>query len=354
MQSHQLKQIVEPLLAWYHTNKRDLPWRKNNAPYRVWISEIMLQQTRVETVIPYYERFMKHYPTIPSLAASKDEVLLKLWEGLGYYSRAKNLKKAAQIICSQYHGNFPEQYNDILALPGIGAYTAGAISSISFEQAKAAVDGNVLRVITRLTGDNQDITDIGFRRQITTELEKIYPAQKRGDFTQSLMELGAVICVPNGLPKCPTCPLSSLCSAYQSGTQLQYPVKKQKAARKVEEITVLVLQCQNKIAVRKREKKGVLSGMWELPNWNGFFTEKQVFEQLAGLQPQFDIHKSSIGQKERLKHIFTHIEWHMECMQIACDKEYTFHDIIWVTTEELASEIALPTAFRKVYKKLCQ
>lgn len=352
MKSNELKQIVTPLLDWYHTNKRDLPWRKNTDPYRIWVSEIMLQQTRVETVIPYYERFMQHYPTISSLAASKDEELLKLWEGLGYYSRAKNLKKASQIICDEYQGHFPEQYNDILTLPGIGAYTAGAISSISFEQAKAAVDGNVLRVITRLTEIGHDITDIGFRRQITAELEKIYPTRQRGDFTQSLMELGAVICIPNGLPKCSQCPLHVLCGAYQHGTQLQYPVKKQKAARKVEKLTVLVLQYQDKIAVRKREKKGILSDMWELPNWNGFFTKKQILEQLAQLQPQFDMHRSIICQEERLKHIFTHIEWHMECVLIECDTEYELDNIIWVTHDELATKIALPTAFRKVYEKM--
>lgn len=304
MQSNELKQIVAPLLNWYHTNKRDLPWRKNTDPYGVWISEIMLQQTRVETVIPYYEHFMEHYPTISSLAASKDEELLKLWEGLGYYSRAKNLKKASQIICNQYHGYFPKQYDDILALPGIGAYTAGAIASISFEQAKAAVDGNVLRVITRLTENGHDITDIAFRRQITAELEKIYPTRQRGDFTQSLMELGAVVCIPNGLPKCSQCPLHVLCGACQNGTQLQYPIK------------------------------------------------KQILEQLAQMQPQFDMHRSIICQKERLKHIFTHIEWHMECMLIECAAEYELDNIIWVTHEELEAKIALPTAFRKVYEKM--
>lgn len=352
MQSNQLKQIVIPLLDWYHTNKRDLPWRKNTDPYRVWVSEIMLQQTRVETVIPYYERFMEHYPTIPTLAVCTDEELLKLWEGLGYYSRARNLKKAAQVICAEYQGCFPTQYKDILALPGIGAYTAGAISSISFEQAKAAVDGNVLRVITRLTENSQDIMDTCFRKQITEELEKIYPIRQRGDFTQSLMELGAVICVPNGLPKCSECPLHVLCGACQNGTQLHYPIKKQKAARKVEEITVLVLQYQDKIAVRKREKKGILSDMWELPNWNGFFTDTQILKQLARLQPQFDIQKNIICKKERLRHIFTHIEWHMECLLIACDTEYELDGIIWATHEELAEKIALPTAFRKVYDRL--
>lgn len=349
MQSNQLEQITAPLLDWYHANKRELPWRKDISPYRVWISEIMLQQTRVEAVLPYYERFMERYPTITALAEGDDEELLKLWEGLGYYSRAKNLKKAAQLICSKYHGQFPEQFEDILALPGIGTYTAGAVSSIAFEQARAAVDGNVLRVITRLTENSQDITDTGFRRQVTEKLEKIYPAQERGNFTQSLMELGAVVCVPNGMPKCGECPLNFLCGAYQNGTQQKYPVKKKKAARRIEEITVLVLTCQGKIAVRKRNRKGVLSGMWELPNLDGFFTEEQLLRRLAEMNPKFDMRKIRIDRKERLRHIFTHIEWHMEGLLIECEEAYNVEESIWVTKEQLAAEIALPTAFRKVY-----
>lgn len=352
MQINQLNQIVTPLLEWYHANKRKLPWREDISPYRVWISEIMLQQTRVEAVLPYYERFMEHYPSVAALAACDDEELMKLWEGLGYYSRAKNLKKAAQLICTQYHGEFPERFEDILALPGIGAYTAGAISSIAFEQAHAAVDGNVLRVITRLTENSQDITDAGFRRQITEELEKVCPVQGRGDFTQSLMELGAVVCVPNGMPKCKECPLNALCSAFRNGTQLQYPVKKPKAPRKIEEKTVLVLRYRDRIAVRKRKKKGVLSGMWELPNLDGFFTEELLPRQLAETKPEFTADKLHIVRKERFKHIFTHIEWHMEGFLIACDAEYHDDGLIWVTQEQLASGIALPTAFRKVYDKL--
>lgn len=351
MESNQFEQIVAPLLDWYHTNKRNLPWRENISPYRVWVSEIMLQQTRVETVLPYYARFMERCPTVSALASCEDEELLKLWEGLGYYSRAKNLKKAAQIICTRYRGRFPEEYQDILALPGIGAYTAGAISSIAFEKAKAAVDGNVLRVATRLTENDQDITDPAFRVQITEELEKIYPVRERGNFTQSLMELGAVVCIPNGIPKCGDCPLSPLCGAFQNGTQLRYPVKKKKAERKIEELTVLILKCGDKIAVRKRDKKGVLYGMWELPNLNGFFTEQQLLQRLSELYPALGIHEIQSCQKERLRHIFTHIEWHMECLPIACEAESDGGGLSWVTGSQLATELALPTAFRKVYEK---
>ena len=229
MQNIELEKIVIPLLNWYYQNKRILPWRENQDPYRVWVSEIMLQQTRVEAVIPYYERFMERFPTIESLALCEEEVLFKLWEGLGYYSRAKNLKKAAQKIYAEYQGQFPDKFEDILNLPGIGSYTAGAVASIAFGQARAAVDGNVLRVITRLTEDGRDIMDAKFRKEMTEQLEKIYPPKECGDFTQSLMELGAVICVPNGAPKCEICPLGSLCGAFQNGTQVQYPVKKKEA-----------------------------------------------------------------------------------------------------------------------------
>ncbi|MDE7204321.1 MAG: A/G-specific adenine glycosylase [Lachnospiraceae bacterium] len=353
MENNLLEKIVEPLLDWYHKNSRCLPWRENREAYRVWVSEIMLQQTRVETVIPYYERFMKRFPTIASLAACEDEELFKLWEGLGYYSRARNLKKAAQVICAQHQGNFPEEFEEILALPGIGAYTAGAISSIAFEKAKAAVDGNVLRVITRLTQDSHDILDAKFRGQVTEELERIYPSEGRGDFTQSLMELGAVVCVPNGEPRCGECPLNSLCRAYGSGTQLQYPVKKKKIPRKVEQKTVLILQFQGKTALRKRDDKGILSGMWELPNIDGTLDEQRVRQWLAEKALAVKEVKTPVNSKKQLKHVFTHIEWHMTYWIVICENEGNDDEITWVTATQLENEIALPTAFKKVYRSAC-
>lgn len=353
MESSQLGKIVVPLLEWYRVNSRCLPWRMNRDAYRVWVSEIMLQQTRVETVIPYYERFMKRFPAIASLAACEDEELFKLWEGLGYYSRARNLKKAAQVICERYQGCFPAEYEKILALPGIGAYTAGAVSSIAFEQAKAAVDGNVLRVFTRLTQDNTDITDAKFRSRVTEELERIYPLVGRGDFTQSLMELGAVVCVPNGEPECGECPLQSLCGACSSGTQLQYPVKTKKAARRIEQKTVLILKCGDKVALRKREDKGILSGMWELPNIDGTLEELQVCEWLAARSIAVSKVRLPESGKRPLKHIFTHIEWHMACWVVTCENEGSDNGLTWVTAVELEQEIALPSAFKKVYQAYC-
>lgn len=351
MEKNQLGKIVTPLLDWYHENRRCLPWRENRDPYRVWVSETMLQQTRVDAVIPYYERFMRRFPTTASLASCEDEELFKLWEGLGYYSRARNLKKAAQIICTEYEGQFPKEYEKILALPGIGAYTAGAVSSIAFENAKAAVDGNVLRVITRLTQDKHDIMDAKFRSQVTEELEKVYPLEGRGDFTQSLMELGAVVCVPNGEPRCGECPLMSLCGACGSGTQLQYPVKKKKAPRRIEQKTVLILQYQDKTALRKRDDKGILSGMWELPNIDGTLNEQQVCEWLT--ERSFEVRevKTPAGGQRQLKHIFTHIEWHMTYWPVICENEGSDSKLTWVTESQMEKEIALPTAFRKVYQE---
>jgi len=352
MEYNQLGEIVTPLLDWYQNNRRHLPWREDREPYHVWISEIMLQQTRVEAVIPYYERFMKRLPTVASLAACEDEELFKLWEGLGYYSRARNLKKAAQAVCTYHQGIFPQKFEEILALPGIGAYTAGAISAIAFEQARAAVDGNVLRVITRLAQDGQDITDAKFRARITEELEKVYPLKGRGDFTQSLMELGAVVCVPNGKPKCEECPLRSKCGAYQNNTQLEYPVKKKKAARKIEVKTVLLLRCHDKIAIGKRENKGILSGMWELPNLEGNLTKEQICEWLNKQEITVKTIEKAVHCKQPLKHIFTHIEWHMVCWIIDCECAKRDDSFTWVTTSQLENEIALPTAFKKVYREI--
>lgn len=351
MEENQLGKIVVPLLEWYRGHSRCLPWRMDKEAYHVWVSEIMLQQTRVEAVIPYYERFMKRFPSIESLAASEDEELYKLWEGLGYYTRVRNLKKAAQVICERYQGRFPEEYEQILALPGIGAYTAGAVSSIAFEQVRAAVDGNVLRVITRLTQDETDITDAKFRNRITQELEKIYPQSGRGDFTQSLMELGAVVCVPNGEPRCGECPLQFLCGANHSGTQLKYPVKAKKTARKVEHKTVLILICQDRTALRKREDKGILSGMWELPNIDGALGEEQIREWL--LERSFVVNKiqAPACDKRQLKHIFTHVEWHMTCWIVICENEGSDNSLTWVTAAQLDQEIALPSAFKKVYRE---
>lgn len=297
----QLSQITEPLLAWYEKNARVLPWRENTDAYRVWVSEIMLQQTRVDTVIPYYERFLRRFPDVAALAAAPEQELLKMWEGLGYYSRVRNMQKAAQQICEKYNGIFPNEYEQLLSLPGIGAYTAGAVASIAWNKPYAAVDGNVLRVVTRLTADSREISDTKFKRN-TAALQEIYPVDKCGIFTQSLMELGAVVCMPNGTPRCTECPLQSLCSACAAGTQPAYPVKKKKAGRRIEEKTVLLMIHAGKLALQKRAKSGLLGGMWELPNLSG---KADIAQIKSGLK---SVESRTVGYKKAVRcATFSHI-----------------------------------------------
>ena len=256
-----LEQLPVLLLPWFAEHRRDLPWRRDREPYHVWLSEIMLQQTRVEAVRGYYLRFLERLPDIAALASAPEDVLLKLWEGLGYYSRVRNLQKAAQCVMEQHDGEFPQELSAIRALPGIGDYTAGAIASICFEAPTAAVDGNVLRVILRLTVCADSPADVRVRRRIGEELSAVYPAGHCGDFTQALMELGATVCLPNGAPQCEVCPLRSLCEAHAQGTELQFPTKPPKKPRRIEQRTVFVLQCGDRLAVCKRPSRGLLAGL---------------------------------------------------------------------------------------------
>lgn len=338
----QLSEIVSPLLSWYWKNARDLPWRKNIDPYRIWVSEIMLQQTRVDAVKPYFERFMDTFPTIQSLAQADSQLLMKCWEGLGYYSRARNLQRAAQLICTEYGGMFPTQYTDVLSLPGIGPYTAGAICSIAFGQPTPAVDGNVLRVITRLTENSKNIADPACKKEITLALRKIYPKQC-GDFTQSLMELGALICIP-GTPDCKACPLQACCKANINGTQSDYPRMPIKKTRKKQDITVFLLYTKDKTALCKRSNKGLLQGMWEFPN----IEEKVCIQKLPEKLSELGIVYTNIGEPIYEKHVFTHIQWDMTAYPIRCvDVSETY---LWATMQQIAEKYSLPTAFRKFLK----
>lgn len=350
MKMTQLQKIVNPLLDWYKLNHRDLPWRKSKDPYSVWISEIMLQQTRVEAVIPYYLRFMERFPDVRALAGCDEEELMKYWEGLGYYSRARNLKKAAGIICAEYDGKFPEKYEQVRSLPGIGPYTSGAICSIALGLPKAAVDGNVLRVVARLTECDRDIMEQSFRREMEEALEKVYPREESGLFTQSLMELGAIVCVPNGAPKCEKCPLKEMCGASSHSTQADFPVKKKKAERKIEEKTVLLLRYDGNIAIHRRDKGGLLAGLWEFPNLLGHLQLQEVMDYLG----EHGIQAGEALEQKAQKHIFSHIEWHMQCYEITCKSVKSIlpnEDFIWVLEEELEKKYALPTAFRKLYER---
>ena len=332
-----LGDMVEPLLDWYRRSQRVLPWRENTDPYRVWISEIMLQQTRVDTVIPYYERFLAELPDVTALANAPEEKLLKLWEGLGYYSRVRNLGRAARQIVERHGGVFPHDFSDVRALTGIGDYTAGAICSIAFSAATPAVDGNVLRVISRLCKNPYDAKDPAVKKAVTEVLREIYPKEGRGDFTQSLMELGAIVCLPNGMPLCERCPLKNLCSV-SSEDPLRYPAEPIKPARKQIPLTVVLLRHENRIAVEKRPESGLLAGMFQLPNCAGHQTSTQLTEWLKTLGVTGTVEK----KPQRKKHIFTHLEWQMLCYTMQCDGESP--NFRWVTPDE----IALPTAFKKI------
>lgn len=341
MKEQQYQWIVEPLISWYEKNARILPWRENADPYRVWVSEIMLQQTRVDAVISYFNRFMETLPEIQDLADADEELVLKLWEGLGYYSRARNLKKTAEIVCNEYGGKFPQGYKELLALPGIGKYTVGSISSIAFGLPRAAVDGNVLRVITRLEENSRDIMDEKFRKEIAEKLEQVYPEGKCSEFTQSLMELGAMVCVPNGAPKCEECPLNHGCQAFQNSTWEKYPVKKEKPKRKKIDKTVFILRYKDEIAIQKGEDTGLLAGLWKLPN----VEQKMKSDEIKSWLQQQKLEPTSIEKKKKVKHIFTHIEWHMQCYEIICVSKNGEYE--WVSEKALEEKIALPTAYKK-------
>jgi A/G-specific adenine glycosylase len=338
-EGRRLRGITAPLLKWYDENARVLPWRENTEPYRVWVSEIMLQQTQVETVIPYYRRFMAQLPDIGSLADAGEAQLLKLWEGLGYYSRARNLQKAAGIIMDRYDGRFPDTYADICALPGIGSYTAGAIASICFGLPAPAVDGNVLRVIARLTGSSADIARPEVKKQTAELLGGLYPEARCGDFTQSLMELGAVICLPRG-PKCGACPLTALCRAYETGTQAGLPIKTKNPPRKKEQKTIFILRFDHRIAIRQRDKAALLGGLWEFPNASGALTA----DAAAGVLAQWGVSVESLSEGPRNKHVFTHIEWEMKSYIVRCGN--MAEAFVWVTKDQLTEELAIPAAFR--------
>lgn len=333
--------IVKPLLEWYESGRRILPWREEPTPYHVWLSEIMLQQTRVEAVKPYYDRFLKELPDIASLADVEEERLLKLWEGLGYYNRARNLKKAARQIVSEYGGRMPSDYHELVKLSGIGSYTAGAIASIAFGQSVPAVDGNVLRILSRLRADDRDILDNKVKSSIEEELRSVIPADRPGDFNQAMMELGAVVCVPNGSPKCGECPWATFCQAKAQDKMTEYPKKAPKKPRSIEKKTILVIQYGQLIALRKRPERGLLAGMYEFPSMEGHRSEEEVLTYLkeSGVSPL------RIRRLNESKHIFTHKEWHMTGYLIRVDDLAGMGEYVFAQPEKMKNEYPVPSAF---------
>lgn len=333
------------LLGWYRENARALPWRRDRAPYRVLLSEIMLQQTRAEVVKGYFERFLAEIPTLDALAEADEEKLMKLWEGLGYYSRARNLKKAAHAIVYEMNGVFPDTYEALLKLPGVGPYTAGAIASICFDRPVPAVDGNVLRIIARIAGVEAPIDLPETKRRINGALADIYPADAPGDFTQALMELGATICLPSGAPKCAICPVSGFCYARATDSISRLPVRLPKRPRQAQERTVFMLSAGGAVAIRRRPKRGLLAGLWELPNVPGKLSEQEALDQAAqwGAQP------ARLLRSVSRKHIFTHIEWNMTCYYVACaGRPQAF---LWADAENIAETYAVPSAFRMFFEE---
>lgn len=342
-----LDRIAKPLLAWYDAGRRILPWREEPTPYHVWLSEIMLQQTRVEAVKPYYDRFLQELPDIGSLAAVEEEKLLKLWEGLGYYNRARNLKKAAEILVSEYGGEMPGDYEKIQALPGIGSYTAGAISSIAFGRVRPAVDGNVLRILSRLRADDRDILNAKVKQSVEEELLDVMPADRSGEFNQALMELGAMVCIPNGAPRCGECPWEDICLARAEGRTAEFPRKAKKKPRSIEDKTILVIQDAGRVALRKRPATGLLAGMYEFPSLEGHCGETEIGAYLKeiGLIP------IRIQELPPAKHVFTHKEWHMTGYLIRVDelavKEpgQEMQGLVFVEPEQTRTEYPIPSAF---------
>ncbi len=347
LENYRLSDIVAPLLQWFEENARILPWREEPTPYRVWVSEIMLQQTRVEAVKPYFERFIKALPSIRDLAGCEEERLMKLWEGLGYYNRVRNMQSAARTVMESYGGEFPADYEKLLTLKGIGSYTAGAIASIAYQIPVPAVDGNVLRVISRVTADDSDIMKQSVRTKVEHALQAVMPKDQAGAFNQALMELGATVCLPNGAPQCSVCPWNGICEAKAHGKWQQLPVKSKAKPRRMEKKTVFVIQGGDKVAIRKRPSKGLLAGMYEFPNIDGHLSEEEalLWVKEQGLLP------IRIQELEPAKHIFSHVEWHMTGYVIRVDElAEDKGGFLFVETADSEERYPIPAAFRAYTK----
>ncbi|MBQ8800264.1 MAG: A/G-specific adenine glycosylase [Lachnospiraceae bacterium] len=352
-------ETIPYLLHWYEYNRRILPWREEPTPYHVWVSEIMLQQTRVEAVKGYYDRFLTRLPDVKALAEAEEEVLLKLWEGLGYYNRVRNMQKAARVLTKQYGGEMPADYEAIRALPGIGDYTAGAIASIAFGLPYPAVDGNVLRVMSRVACNEEDIAKEQTKRKLKEDLTAIMPAQS-GDFNQSLMELGATVCLPNGKPLCEQCPVMHLCKAFHAGRETELPIKSGKKERRIENRLVYLVCQDGKVLIHRRAKKGLLAGLWEFPNVlaeQEKITEEGTLLQEILRQYITEEAEGKVKKGKNAKHIFSHVEWHMKGIWIEADEAVSVQtDESWrfVTTQELKDTYAIPSAFEAYLREVLE
>lgn len=343
-QPFDLNTITEPLISWFGENARVLPWRDEPTPYHVWVSEIMLQQTRVEAVKPYFERFITALPDVKSLAECPEDKLLKLWEGLGYYNRVRNMQIAAKTVMEEYDGILPADYEKLLSLKGIGSYTAGAIASIAYGIPVPAVDGNVLRVISRVTADDADIMKASVKTAMERELLMVMPKGRAGIFNQALMELGATVCLPNGAPQCDKCPWRDICCSRREGRIHELPVKSKAKPRRIEKRTVLLIKAEDSVLLHKRPAKGLLAGMYEFPNTQGHLNEDEViaYTKNLGLTP------IRLKKLCEAKHIFSHVEWQMTGYAVLIDEtETAYKDMLFVEPAETEERYPIPAAFSR-------
>ncbi|MCR5576698.1 MAG: A/G-specific adenine glycosylase [Oscillospiraceae bacterium] len=346
-EEERIQNCTARILAWYPGVRRPLPWREAPTPYEVWVSEIMLQQTRIEAVRPYYARFLRELPDVRALAEVSEERLLKLWEGLGYYSRARNLQKAARQIMADCGGELPRTAAELKKLPGIGDYTAGAVASIAYGEPEPAVDGNVLRLLSRVLASGEDVLLPRTRARMTALLRAAYPrGEAAGLLTEGLMELGETVCVPNSEARCESCPLASLCLARESGRPEAYPVRTPPRPRRIEQRTVLLLRCGGRWAIRKREEKGLLARMWELPNIEGRLSAAEAAEAVRALGGEL-LSCENCGEA---RHVFTHVEWHMTGWLLELAAECP--GFVWESAADIRATRSVPTAFRYYLKQM--
>lgn len=338
-------EFSQKILEYYDAHRRVLPWRENPRPYYVWLSEIMLQQTRVETVLPYFARFVEALPDIPALAEVSEEKLLKLWEGLGYYSRARNLQKAARVVVSDFEGELPSSKKELLSLPGIGPYTAGAILSIAFGKKEPAVDGNLIRVGSRILAYGGSVTGSEGKKAMEEFWESVLPEKRAGDFNQAVMDIGSAVCIPNGAPKCSDCPLSSHCRGFRSGKPASYPQKEEKKERRIEEKTIFILYQGEEIAFEKRKNQGLLAGLWQFPMAEGHLDEEEALREMQ----RRGCRSLRIVKGPSARHLFSHVEWKMKSWKVMADPfvvREAEDEILWLPAERI-HEIAIASAFRK-------
>ena len=333
------KNFTKTILGWYDQGHRDLPWRRTQDPYRIWISEIMLQQTRAETVVSYYERFLSRYPTVQHLADAPEEELLKAWEGLGYYSRARSLQKAAKAIVSQYDGQLPADLNKLRALPGVGDYTAGAIASIAFGIPAAAVDGNVERVLCRWDAITDEVGTPAVRRQIAARAQALVPRDRPGAFANAMMEMGATMCTPKN-PRCLLCPVREGCLGFAQGIAQELPRKAKKKAQRVENRAVLLVFCDNRVLIVKRQEK-LLGGLFVFPD----VLEESDPARLCRALEALGIRAAYDEKLGHARHVFTHLIWEMDVHAVVADEMTQVPGGQWVTRQELAA-LPLPTAVK--------